>query len=203
MEPDDGELLRRVRAGEAQAFAMIVERYEDRLVSYVSNIGLFEEAADIAQETFIQLYQGKRRYGEIENLWKYLLGIATYLANSERRRGYRWIALLPSLIAGLPTVSPQPDARLRSKEVRREVNAALGKLPPKLRHALGLYEIEGLTYEEIADLTNCSMGTVASRISCARKRMRFQLADWWIGARHDGRTDLLGVEEPAPQESPT
>jgi len=200
MEPDKGDLLRLVLAGDAQALETIMELYQDRLVRYVSNMGLFEQAEDIVQETFLRLCRPQRHYREIEVLSKYLLAIATNLARSEMRRAYRWKSVLPRFAVSPPRYQPPPDAGLFEDEIRRKVDEAFRNLDPKVRIPLGLYAREDCTYEEIAIITKSRVGTVRSRISSAREQIRAQLADWWIGAAHDRRTDRPHVEKPASQK---
>jgi len=182
MELNDSELMQRVCGGDEDAFAVIVNRYKDPLVNYLTHmVRSRERAEDMAQEAFVRLYRNAERYRQAEKLAPYLFRIATNHTISEMRREKRWRLLMPRLVAGSSKSAPAPDVSLMSDEVQQKVNAALEKLPLKFRAPLALYEIEEWSYDDIARAMECRIGTVKSRIARARELMRRQLAGWWIG----------------------
>jgi RNA polymerase sigma-70 factor (ECF subfamily) len=184
--------MRRVREGDDDAFAGIVDRYKDSLVNYVTHlVRSREHAEEIAQDAFVRLYRSASRYREKERLGPYLFRIATNLVVSEARRQKRWNLLLPRLGASMRHHVPLPDTELLSDEVQRQVTAALERLPLRYRAPLVLFEIEEWSYEEIAKALGLRGGTVKSRISRARELLRRHLAAWWTGGesheRHESR----------------
>jgi RNA polymerase sigma-70 factor, ECF subfamily len=186
MEPNDTELMRRICTGDDDAFTIVVNRYKDRLVNYLTTlIHSRERAEDIAQEAFVRLFRNADQYRERDKLAPYLFKIATNFMISELRREKRWRLLMPRLEGATPKPSPSPDAGLMSDEVQRKVAAALEKVPLKFRAPLALYEIEEWSYDDIARSLGCRIGTVKSRINRARVLMRRQLASWWIGGNHE------------------
>lgn len=200
MKQDEGELLRRVRAGDAQALETIMRRYQDSMVNYVCVMGLPEQAEDLVQEAFLRLCKPQERYREIDDLSKYLAAIVTHLANSELRKVIRFRELLPRFALLAPKEAPAADDGLRTQEIQRNVMAALRKMNRNHRVALLLYAREDCTYEEIAIITKSRVGTVRSRISRAREELHTLLADWWIGAEHDRRADHPSAERAVAQK---
>ena len=187
VESDDA-LIQRVREGDDEAFRGLVDRYKDALVNYISHlVRSRERAEEIAQETFVRLYESASKYRERERLAPYLYRIATNIVITQARREKRWNLLLPRFQAGMRTSEPSPEAALMQNEIQRQVSTALGRLPLKYRAPLVLFEIEEWSYEEIGQALELRCGTVKSRISRARELMRRELAQWWIGGKHDER----------------
>jgi RNA polymerase sigma-70 factor (ECF subfamily) len=201
MQPTDAELMQRVCAGDEDAFAVIVDRYKDNLVNYLTNlIRSRERAEDVAQEAFVRLYRHADRYAGYENLAPYLFRIATNHTFSEMRREKRWRLLVPRFLAESNRLAPPADTRLMTDEVQRQVAAALEQLPPMFRAPLALFEIEGWTYDDIARALECRLGTVKSRIRRARELMRRQLSGWWKGEHDERHGHRQRDEAPAAHE---
>lgn len=175
----DQLLVDRVRAGERQAFDLLVSKYQRRLMRLVSRIVHDPaEAEDVVQETFIKAYRALRHFrGESAfYTWLYRIGINTaknFLINQGRRTP-----------TSTDTDAEQaevfddgdhlrdintPESLLASKQIAQTVNAAMDALPVDLRTAIALREIEGLSYEEISTIMACPIGTVRSRIFRARE----------------------------------
>ncbi|MES2074398.1 MAG: RNA polymerase sigma factor RpoE [Pseudomonadota bacterium] len=175
----DQLLVDRVRAGERQAFDLLVSKYQRRLMRLVSRIVHDPaEAEDVVQETFIKAYRALRHFrGESAfYTWLYRIGINTaknFLINQGRRTP-----------TSTDTDAEQaevfddgdhlrdintPESLLASKQIAQTVNAAMDALPVDLRTAIALREIEGLSYEEISAIMACPIGTVRSRIFRARE----------------------------------
>lgn len=191
----DDVLMQRVRDGDDDAFAEIVDRYKDPLVNYLTHLARSRERAEeIAQDAFVRLYDNASRYRQRDRLGPYLYRIATNLLVSAIRRERRWNLLVPRLTAGTPRSAVAPDRELLESEIQRLVSDALDGLPLKYRAPLVLFEIEEWTYDAIATALGVRIGTVKSRISRARELLRRQLAPWWTGGMADGRTR---VERPA------
>src|SRR5258708_519527 len=112
MEPNDAELMQRVCAGEEDAFAVIVDRYKDQLVNYLTHlVRTRERAEDVAQEAFVRLYRFADRYRDHERLAPYLFRIATNHVITEMRRGERGRVLMPRPRARRPPPAPAPHAQ--------------------------------------------------------------------------------------------
>lgn len=181
----DRQLVERARRGDKRAFELLVEKYRRRLLRLLSRmVRNAEEVEDIAQETFIKAYRALPNFrGDAAfYTWLYRIGVNTaknFLANRGRN---------------MPTVSDQamsdedepderlvaqdvntPESMLLSKQVALAVNEAVEALPEELRTAITLREMEGLSYEEIATLMGCPIGTVRSRIFRAREAIAVKL----------------------------
>jgi RNA polymerase sigma-70 factor (ECF subfamily) len=174
----DQLLVERVQAGERQAFDLLVTKYQRRLMRLVSRIVHDPaEAEDVVQETFIKAYRAIRRFrgDSAFYTWLYRIGINTaknFLASQNRRTPTSTendAEQAESFDSGeqLRDINT-PESVLASRQIARTVNAAMDALPLDLRTAIVLREIEGLSYEEIADIMSCPIGTVRSRIFRAR-----------------------------------
>jgi len=185
----DDALMQRVRGGDDDAFAEIVDRYKDSLVNYLTHlVRSRDRAEEVAQDAFVRLYRNAANYKQLERLGPYLYRIATNLVVSEIRRERRWSLLLPRLNASTPSSTPSPDTNLFTSEIQRKVSDAIAQLPLPYRAPLVLFEIEEWSYDEIAKALGVRIGTVKSRISRARQLLRKQLAPWWTGGDHERHT---------------
>src|SRR5712692_505073 len=184
---DDGALIKRIREGDEDAFAIFVDRHKDSLVNYLTHLTRSRERAEeVAQDAFVRFYRNASKCRDQERLTPYLFRIATNLVVTQIRRDRRWKSILPRLIALQPRSAPPADRPLLTEEIQRKVTEALEQLPLKFRAPLVLFEIEEWTYDEISRAIGCRIGTVKSRISRARALMRVQLESWWIGGNRDG-----------------
>ena len=203
MEPrTDADLMTRVREGDPSAFAGIVDRHKDALVNYLTHLcGDRDRAEEFAQESFLRLYQHAARYDERERLAPYLYRIATNLVRSDFRRLRRWRLLLPWIKPEESSPADAPHRRLFENEVQQKVREALDSLPVAYRAPLVLREIEGWTYQEIAAALGCRDGTVKSRISRGRMRLRDLLAPYWNGGPDESRDPRPAVSLAAERKS--
>ena len=192
--PTDADLMTRVRQGETSAFAGIVDRHKDPLVSYLTHLcGDRDRAEEFAQEAFLRLYQHAGRYDERERLAPYLYRIATNLVRSDFRRLRRWRLLLPWIAPPVSSAADAPHRRIFESELQQKVHAALEALPVAYRAPLVLREIEGWSYQEIAAALGCRDGTVKSRIARGRMRLRELLAPYWNGGPDESRNPRSAV----------
>jgi RNA polymerase sigma-70 factor (ECF subfamily) len=175
----DELLVERVKAGDREAFDLLVVRYRRRLMHLVSRlIHNSSEVEDVVQETFIKAFRKLRHFrGESAfYTWLYRIGINTaknYLITQGRQPPTSTEANSEDAEAfdeahGLRDTDT-PESLLVSKQIVYAVNAELEALPLELRAAIVLREIEGLSYEEIAEIMECPIGTVRSRIFRARE----------------------------------
>jgi RNA polymerase sigma-70 factor (ECF subfamily) len=176
-EVTDEQLVARVQEGDQRAFEMLVRKYQYKIVQLVSRLVGEADAPDVAQETFIKAYralQGFRGQSAFYT-WLYRIGINTaknHIVARGRRPSTQDIDVVDAEQYGhtehLADVST-PESVLLSEEIRDKVGEVIAKLPPDLRQAITLRELEGLSYEEIAEIMNCPIGTVRSRIFRARE----------------------------------
>ncbi|MCQ9326652.1 MULTISPECIES: RNA polymerase sigma factor RpoE [Neisseria] len=175
----DQALVERAQKGEHKAFELLVSKYQRRLTRLLSRFIKDEhEVNDVAQEALIKAYRALPNFrGESAfYTWLYRIGINTaknYLVTSGKRpfvsadvaNDEGDILDLADQLADDHT----PEAEMMNREILETVEAAISKLPDDLRKAISLREMEGLSYEEIAQIMDCPIGTVRSRIFRARE----------------------------------
>jgi RNA polymerase sigma-70 factor, ECF subfamily len=184
---NDHELLAAIRDGDEAAFQEIVRRYRNPITNFVYRmIDDYERAVELAQETFIRVYTSASRYQANYSFSTYIYRIATNLAISElRRRKRRKVVSLFSPFTNddgeaieidPPDSNPLQDETLIKTERRKAVARAITSLPEKYRAAIVLRDVEGLSYDRIAEVLKLSEGTVKSRINRARNLLKEKLS---------------------------
>lgn len=181
----DQQLVERVQRGDQQAFGLLVAKYQRKLGRLLSRmIRDPAEVEDVTQEAFIKAYRALPNFrgDSAFYTWLYRIGINTaknHLAAQGRRaptttevevddaEGFEEASLLRDM--------DTPERMLQTQQIARTVNAAMEALPEDLRTAITLREIEGLSYDEIAEVMNCPIGTVRSRIFRAREAISIKL----------------------------
>jgi len=183
-EDPDRELVSRWQAGEASAFEALVRRHERRVYRLLLRmLGSREEAEDVAQETFLSLHRHGRRFRRESRFSTFVYRVAANAALNRRRSLGRRRARIDRLAgwqaAGdeLPERPRDPEDSAVAGEVGVRVREALGTLSPTLRMPVVLYDIEGLSYGEIAEVLGIAEGTVKSRIHRARQALRSELSE--------------------------
>jgi RNA polymerase sigma-70 factor, ECF subfamily len=192
----DQQLVERAQRGDKQAFELLVSKYQRKLGRLLSRfIRDTNEVEDVAQEAFIKAYRALPTFrgDSAFYTWLYRIGINTaknYLVamgrraptttdiGSEEAEGFENGEQLRDLNT--------PENELMSRQIAETVNQTLEELPEELRTAIGLREIEGLSYEDIANIMNCPIGTVRSRIFRAREAVALKLRPL-LGTRKDRR----------------
>ena len=167
----DLELVRKARQGDAEAFHGLVERHASYLYGLaVSLVGNTADAEDAVQETLAGAFRGLRAFREQSSVKTWLTGILVRQAASLFQRGERQRA--GSLGADLEAARPPKT------DLRLDVNAAIVALRPDHREVIVLRELQGLSYEEIAQALQIPPGTVESRLFRARKELQERLRDY-------------------------
>ncbi len=186
----DHVLLEETLAGDEDAFAELVSRYRNQITSYIYRMtNDYDGAVDLAQETFLRVYRAAGRYQTTHAFSTYIYRIATNLAISElRKRKRRRLVSLTGLLTSAdggemrdfdaPDDKPLQDTSLVDSEKRRVVKRAISTLPEKYRAPLVLRDVEGKSYDEIADILQTSEGTVKSRINRARNFLRDKMRNY-------------------------
>jgi RNA polymerase sigma-70 factor (ECF subfamily) len=182
-EIDDPELIRRCQAGEVAAFEPLVEKYRQRVWRLAYQILRDrEEAWDVAQEAFVRAFQSLSSFRGQSAFYTWLFRITVNVATDRHRaRGARTRAFGPEAVTEeewertASDSEASPEQLALEAERRRQIEDALNALPVKARTIIMLSDIEGLSYREIAEVLNCPIGTVMSRLHNARKRLRAAL----------------------------
>ena len=181
----DRQLVERAQRGDKQAFALLVEKYQRKLARLLSRfIRDQAEVEDVTQEAFIKAYRALPAFrgDSAFYTWLYRIGINTaknYLM-ALGRRAPTSTEVEAEDAEGLEEGEQlrdinTPESLLLSKEIAETVNATIEKLPEELRKAIQMREIEGMSYEDIAQAMDCPIGTVRSRIFRAREAIAEQL----------------------------
>jgi RNA polymerase sigma-70 factor, ECF subfamily len=184
----DALLVERAKRGEVSAFEMLVVKYQRRIERLVGRMVRDTDLVqDIAQETFIRAYRALPQFRGDSAFYTWLYRIAVNTAKKalvEKKRDPLVFegAMVstddgeePSRVENELTDGETPETVLAGRQVAATVNAAIDALSEDLRQAIVLREIEGLSYEEIADVMNCPIGTVRSRIFRAREAIAIKL----------------------------
>jgi len=181
----DAELVSRVQAGDKQAFDLLVIKYQRKIMRLLSRmIRDPAEIEDVAQEAFIKAYRALPQFRGDSAFYTWLYRIAINTARN-------WLAAnkrapsTPSAFeneegetfneSDVLTDGSDPESEMASRQIAETVNKAINDLPEELRNAIVMREIDGMSYEDIAQSMNCPIGTVRSRIFRAREAIATRL----------------------------
>jgi len=178
-ELDDNALVTAYLGGTSRAFDLLVERYQTRLLNFVyRTVGDRERAEDLVQEVFVRVFRHLARFDRSKKFSTWIYTIASNLAKNElRNRARNPLVLFQTMTSGWedeerPLEFEDPDSRpddaFDRRHLRELVDAAVRRLPVHHREVFVLRELEGHSYEEIAEMTHCNLGTVKSRLNRAR-----------------------------------
>lgn len=183
----DGELVAQAQAGDRDAVQQLLERYERRLLSVI--IGMVrnpDDAREILQETFVRAFRNLEGFKGESSFYTWIYRIAMNLAiDHQRRGGKRPLVEFDEAIGvkedavgeGSANLGIDPFKSVRSRELGKKIFEAIESLTPDHRAVILLREIDGLSYEEISDVLECSLGTVMSRLHYARKKLQTRLQE--------------------------
>ncbi len=207
---DDRELVQSARAGDRDAFRTLFERYHRR--AYALALGVVrhpDDALDVVQDAFIKAHKYLDKFEGNSSFYTWLYRIVMNLAIDHLRKHRRIKpveldeqkledggdeSLIPRILGG------NPGRALMDKQIRARIDAALGELSENHRAVLVMRELEGLSYEEMAQAMDCSKGTIMSRLFHARRNMQKQLLDLLDHVSPEMVKDLTG-EDPPEAES--
>jgi RNA polymerase sigma-70 factor (ECF subfamily) len=197
--PDDADAVRRARAGDREAFRVLVERHQGRAYRLALRVLRDEEGArDVVQDAFLKAWGSLDRFEGRSGFYTWLYRIVMNLCLDRRRRRQtrrevEWSEAADAEGAALaPALSDPgaaPDEALDRSQLRGLVARAIAELPDDARRTIELREIDGLSYQEIAQALGIPKGTVMSRLHYARRRLAAALraagADGFAGAEED------------------
>jgi RNA polymerase sigma-70 factor (ECF subfamily) len=186
---DDSEVVGAFLEGEERAYGELVDRYQTRLLNFVfRTIGDRERAEDLVQEVFIRVHRHLHRFDRSKKFSTWIYTIASNLAKNELRNRSRNPLVLFQTLRGNSTdddrplqfedSSMRPDDMYRKRHLKSLVDRATAELPEHHRQVFVLRELEGKSYEEIAEITHCNLGTVKSRLNRARNSFAEIIAPW-------------------------
>lgn len=178
-ELEDGAVVGAFLDGEERAFDELVTRYQSRLLNFVfRTIGDREKAEDLVQEVFVRVYRHLQRFDRSKKFSTWIYTIASNLAKNELRNRSRNPLILFQTIRKtwqdddrplqFEDHSARPDDLFRKRHLRALVEQSVDQLPEHHKQVFVLRELEGKSYEEIAEITACNLGTVKSRLNRAR-----------------------------------
>jgi RNA polymerase sigma-70 factor (ECF subfamily) len=189
-EPSDQQLVDDARRGSTEAFSVLVRRHQRK--AFAVALGVLhdpEDAKDVCQEAFLRVHKGLDRFEGDAQFFTWLYRIIVNLAIDQlrKKRGekFEFDEKIESDSPDPSGIAPQrlgfdPARALGDKELRGKIRGALDQLSAVHRTVLVLREVEGLSYKEIADAMECSIGTVMSRLFHARKKMQSLLGEYAV-----------------------
>ena len=180
----DDKLVKRAKKGDSRAFDLLVLKYQGRVAQLVSRyLNNAAEVEDVTQEAFIKAYRALPNFRGDSAFYTWLYRIAANAAKNHLvalgRRPSSDVALDDSEVFDVPgrlKDQESPDEVIMGQQLEALISRTIEELPVELRSALTLREFEGLSYEEIADVLECPIGTVRSRIFRAREAIDIKVA---------------------------
>lgn len=174
----DAELVKRAQSGDSRAFDLLFERYKHRIHSLVGRfVDNYEDCEEVVQESFLKVYKALPRFRGESQFYTWLYRIATNTAKNFLAARSRRPAKSDVIIEDHDTIdqlsslheTDNPENLLESAELEQIIKKAIQELEPELKSAVTLREYAGLSYEQIAEIMDCPVGTVRSRIFRARE----------------------------------
>ncbi len=186
---EDSAVVTAFLNGEERAFSELVERYQVRLLNFIyRTIGDREKAEDLVQEVFIRVYRHLHRFDRSKKFSTWVYTIASNLAKNElRNRSRNPLVLFKTITKNwqdderplqFEDTGNRPDDLFRKRDMREKVEEAVERLPEHHRNVFVLRELEGKSYEEIAEITHTNLGTVKSRLNRARNSFAEIIGPW-------------------------
>ncbi len=189
----DLEKVRDAQAGDREAFDYLVERHKDIVYAVAYRFAKDPDLAlDLSQNAFIRAYRGIKSFRGKSSFstWLYRITMNTCIDYTRKKARSVDSLAVPEEVAEYAGSEPivaslprEPGADALSSELGEQIQKAIDLLPEYHKSVFVLYEIEGLSYKEIADVVGCSIGTVMSRLHYARKKLRSMLAPYVQGGR--------------------
>ena len=185
---DEKDLVQRSRAGDLEAYDTLVKRYQERIYATVYHMtSNHDDANDLAQDAFIKAYRAIKSFkgGSSFYTWVYRIAVNKTLNFLKQRKNRTQMSLNdldfnvennPDLVALISEKTPRRDAGLA--ELQEKLNEAMQKLSEDHRMVVTLHDVQGLSHDEIAEIMECNIGTVRSRLFYARQQLQGHLSDY-------------------------
>jgi RNA polymerase sigma factor (sigma-70 family) len=182
------DLVRRAQNGDLAAYDDLVKRYQERIYATVYHMtSNHEDANDLAQDSFIKAFQALKSFkgGSSFYTWLYRIAVNKTINFLKQRKNRMHMSLNdldfntennPDLVALISDKTPRRDAGL--KELQEKLNAAMLKLSEPHRVVVVLHDVQGMSHEEVAQVMDCNIGTVRSRLFYARQQLQSLLTDY-------------------------
>lgn len=186
--PDEMALVKRARQGDLSAYDDLVRRYQERIYATVYHMTAnHEDANDLAQEAFIKAYQALKSFkgGSSFYTWVYRIAVNKTINFLKQRKHKAQMSLDdldfnaehdPDLVALISDRTPRREASLA--ELQEKLNAAMQQLSEPHRLVVTMHDVQGMSHEEIAEIMDCNIGTVRSRLFYARQQLQAYLSDY-------------------------
>ncbi|HWW00035.1 MAG TPA: sigma-70 family RNA polymerase sigma factor [Candidatus Acidoferrum sp.] len=186
--PDEMVLVKRAKQGDLSAYDDLVRRYQERIYATVYHMTAnHEDANDLAQDAFIKAFQALKSFkgGSSFYTWVYRIAVNKTINFLKQRKNKAQMSLDdldfnaehdPDFIALISDKTPRREVSLA--ELQEKLNAALQKLSEPHRLVVTLHDVQGLSHEEIAEIMDCNIGTVRSRLFYARQQLQAYLSDY-------------------------
>jgi RNA polymerase sigma factor (sigma-70 family) len=182
----DLEIVRRVQAGDVASFDRLIEKYRERVYGIIYNMtSNREDAADLTQDAFIKAFQSIQRFGGQSSFftWLYRIAVNSTLSHLRKMKLRSFFSLervnaeepVAKEIINALTDKTGADRDAYVRELQEKLNDAMQKLSTKHRTVVTLFEIDGLSHQEIAEVMDCSVGTVRSRLHYAKQLLQSEL----------------------------
>jgi len=171
----DEEIVKKIQAGDTESVGVLIERYEGKIKRYAKKfLSLAEDIDDIVQEIFIKVYTNIKSFDVDKKFSSWIYRIAhNELINILKKKQKNPLSFFdPDVLFPHPIAKESADGNIREKEIRKNLDQCLDKLPPKYRETLLLYYLEELDYKEIADIIHIPVSTVGVRLKRGRKLLR-------------------------------
>lgn len=189
-ELSDAEIVERIKAGEQHLFDILVQRYSSRAYQIAYGVlGTREDAEEVAQDVFIRIFKALPKFRGDSEFTTWMYRIAMNLARNKYRynksRGAnKKISMQETIddsdsrtLIQVPEPRLSPDSEVGLEEYQKDIMREIENLPPLYRDALVLRNVEEMSYEQIADVLGCKLGTIKSRIARAREELRRRLEE--------------------------
>jgi len=192
---EETEMISRCQRGDQDALKAIFDKYHKKVYSIAFGVvRQREEALDVVQEVFIKLFRSIKNFKGKSHFYTYLYRMVMNTAiDHKRKAGKQFMSSLDEEGSFEPSDEAEkgPERILLQKELEERVKLAMDELPAEQKAALIFRDVEGLSYQEMAEAMGCSIGTVMSRLHYGRKRMQESLKDYvkLPGQRRDTSTE--------------
>jgi len=180
MQPEDALLVAQCQQGDCEAFDRLVTKYRNQVYATIYNLARNQdEAWDLAQETFLKAWKSIARFrGEAKfSTWLHRIATNVTIDWVRRQRVVSDGVEFDDALAHVAAEAAPPQQRLEAGEMQGRIDAALQQLTAEHRAVILLREVDGASYEEIAEALGCTLGTVMSRLFYARKKLQTLLRD--------------------------